>query len=1032
MSSALNHVRGLSGISCLRAITRTNIGYKNWHCGDIPSNINPHYIYYPQDIRPRFYTNVSPRASISQAPPIESKINSEQSQSLIEANNPSTSLPAHDYSQRPANKRRTRKRSVKCWLTPSEYLSESLQKAGHSIGYGEGSIRAARNSTKDSDHVIVPKSLLKQSPGSRFVRRSLQTILGQYIQEVDPLFKRKYEGDSSIALEAAIGDVFGACNYRHLEERGYCIDDVVAWAWVLTSQDNYQAASRLFALESDHETRTKHASGPHVPPFLVLLLLKEQYLDAHVLRLLLIHSLHLMSGEALPPIHQLTQSLETNQVSAIEGSSPKQPKVDVTTCMLLTKRLILHARQVWPEALPVIARAVARFLTVPSANESRKSGLGQIKDRSFRTQSFNLCLSLLSAPAKVHPFRSAFLQQQAQFELLRAMAAHKPVFPVTREGYRSVVAVQLAHKKTTAERQSAELKAPSWPPWKEERLGMDSHRGNEGLQSRAMNVLSQMKEAGYSPRVWEEISAILAGWDTDGSPTVQTRALAPPQRALSLQSCNDHNNHGVWVARIRATRTVREAWACFLSYQDHGLPAKAEIYAAMAEKLIYRQKTASSNFDRVSLTLPGDGREVYPEPASARDIIYVRTEPPLLEDFLNEMISRGIRPSGRFLALLLLSAPDLRTGLFYLQSSNLSEDQIKALCTVWRHPSEYQEKQVKALEALPDKLFGSFITFLCKHSPLTVSKCVKDVFMADRTDVPTQYKEPIAFLQMSVEEGPEGHPLAFWHATQLVKLRQPPCRLAWHNLLSAFSSNFSGERYVKRHKKYVRILAWHGICEVFNWMRVRGIAPGPADFQPLCVTFSRAIDAGIKQPELVEKACTLHQFSTELPDIDDRDYFDALVEDGLSLLKAHFDQLVLPSAKTSGVAEQSVFTNSSSDKSLGMPAVLHVPSYATLHSFVRAMGMVGDDDGLLHLLRWMSRSSALLNEVAEDRLNGDQMMRQTLVAIRMYLEKLHPQFNSGDRIASDSNLEEAYDIVSRTPGWEWPDLTEVEDYLNVQ
>jgi hypothetical protein len=31
--------------------------------------------------------------------------------------------------------------------------------------------------------------------------------------------------------------------------------------------------------------------------------------------------------------------------------------------------------------------------------------------------------------------------------------------------------------------------------------------------SRAMQVLSQMKDAGYSHRLWEDISSILAGWD---------------------------------------------------------------------------------------------------------------------------------------------------------------------------------------------------------------------------------------------------------------------------------------------------------------------------------------------------------------------------------------------------------------------------------------------------------------------------------------------------------------------------------------
>jgi hypothetical protein len=77
----------------------------------------------------------------------------------------------------------------------------------------------------------------------------------------------------------------------------------------------------------------------------------------------------------------------------------------------------------------------------------------------------------------------------------------------------------------------------------------------------------------------------------------------------------------------------------------------------------------------------------------------------------------------------------------------------------------------------------------------------------------------------------------------------------------------------------------------------------------------------------------------------------------------------------------------------------------------------------------MSQTADLLNELAEERLNGERMMRQTLVAIRLYLEKLHPQSINGDRIASDCKVQEAYDIVSRTLGWEWPSDVEIEEYL---
>lgn len=926
--------------------------------------------------------------------------------------------PRKPHTQKPYS--RLSKTSQRYQPTPSEYLSESLRSAGHALGSGGAPVRAAI----DLDHVL-PKKVFQKDPisGPRFVRESLQTTLGGYIRLVEPLLKN--EGDKPNALDIALRSVFRKSSHRYLTARGYDVEDVVAWAWILTSNDSHKAVSRMYALEADSRTRTGCMDGPRVPPFITLFLLKERYLEPHVLRLLLIHSLHLMSGEPLPAIGNL-EILETN--------APTQrpvPKVDVTTCAKLVVRLIRHARQVWPEAFPVIARAFAGFLTRSNPNEGGKSKSERAKIDRLKTRKFNECLWELSIPTKIHPFRSAFIQQRAQFELLRAMATHKPVLPVTRSGYQAVVAVQLAHKKTTAERQSADLKAPSWPPWKEEKLGIDAQRGNEGLHSRAMNVLSQMKEAGYSPRLWGEISAILAGWDSDGSPTVQTRVLARHRPSLALKSLDDRNRHLTWVARIRATRTVREAWACFLSYQDHGLPPKGVIYAAMAERLLFRQKATHSNFDLASHALPGDGPEVHPEPASARDIIYVRTEPPTLDDFLDEMISKGFRPSGRLLALLLQSAPSLSSGLAYLQCSNLTDDQIMALCTVWRQPPEYQESHLKALKSVSDVLFGSFIQFLCRHSRTTVATYAKDIFMADRPPQPSTEDQPlINLLEYREHEQQIGHPMAFRHAIQLVKSRQPPCRWAWHNLLSAFCCDPIQGYQRAYDKRLVRILAWHGTLEVLNWMRARNVEIGPDDFQPLCVTFHRAVDAGIHHPSKVEKALKLYQITTNCPEIEGGDAFDILIEDGLLLLKTQFDQLVLPSTKTSSVAERSIFgMDNKSESPLDMPALLHVPSYATLHSFVRAMGIVGDDDGLLHLLRWMSQSADQLNELAEERLNGERMMRQTLVAIRLYLEKLQPQSIKGDRIASDCKVQEAYDIVSRTLGWEWPNDMEVEEYL---
>lgn len=1018
MSSALNHARSLSGVP-VRAAHLLGSCRKE---------------HYDRDIR---CSALLQSASRSPRRFFRSKAFLNHTSATAVSSDNQHEAPAGDIQQ---SKSRLQPKP-KPKPTPSEYLAKSLQKTGHALGSSEPSTRAVDLSFVNPNRK-ASRNVLRRHRGPRKTygrpeRRALQTTLGEYIRLVDPSLSRTTEIDDVDDLDTVLAEVFRTDSQRFLIKQGYGVEDVVSWAWVMKSQNHHQAVSRMFALEADSRTN-------RVPIFIPLFLSKERHLDAQSFRLLLIYSLHLMSGQPLPALDALPSILEPH---LDPSPAESRPLIDQSTCMILVVRLIRHARQVWPEALPIIARAFSRFLTAVPVNEGGRSALAKHKADRFKTEKFNSCLYLLSLPTKIHPFRSSYIQQEAQFELLRAMATHKPVLPLTRKGYRAVIAVQLAHKKTSDERQSAELKAPSWPPWKEERLGIDAQRGNDGMFSRAMNVLSQMKEAGYSRQLWEEMSSILAGWDTDRSPTVQTRSLVHQTGSLSRTRDVDPNHYAIWVARIRATRTVREAWACFLAYRDQDLPPKAAIYAVMAEKLIYREKAIRRGSDHISSALPGDGREVHPEPASARDIIYVQKEPPTSEEFLDQMLSEGIRPSGRFLALLLQSASTFRLGLKYLKCSDLTDDQITALCSALYQQSDKpaqhvkQAQDTKALQELPDFVFASFIKLLCSSFFMTARHVAPHtpmlyhfpVLMGDK-----QRLERMSDLSDFREDlGETCHPKALWHAVQLVKLRQPACREAWSHVLNILSQKSTSRRSwsrsclgsgTQRNQDLYRILVWQEVVEVLRWMEVRNVQPGLKNFQFLCMAFSRAVDAGMHHAGLVEEASQLIQRSSHSRiDSDAQETFDTMVANGLELLKSQFDYLVLPGSKTSELAERSIFTT---DSEVHVLAGLHVPSYATLHSFVRVLGLVEDDEGLLHLLQWMSRSAARLNEVADEELNGERMKHQTLTAIRVFLEKLHCRFPDHARVASDPQVQEAYDLISQTTGWEWPSDADVERYLD--
>ncbi|CAP92049.1 hypothetical protein E8E15_008191 [Penicillium rubens] len=914
--------------------------------------------------------------------------------------------------------------SIRVKPKPAEYLSKALRNTGHALGYDSQSAWLER---------AYSKYALQTRNESRTVGRpkkpSLPVILGEYIREVDPLLSSAPDKRADNGLDIALQKVFRSTSHDYLSSRGYDSADVAAWSWIMKSQNPHQAMVRLFLFETDRAK--SRAASPRIPPFIPLHLLRQQNLNAHTFRLLLIHSLHLMSGHTFPVTETLAGVAEHDLELSPEDF---RPQIDSGTCMILVVRLIRHARRVWPQSLLTIARAFARFLSAPKVNDVERSVLVTRRDDRVKTDKFNQCLWLLSIPANIAPYRSTSIQQQAQFELLRAMATHKPVLPVTRQGYRAVVAVQLAHKKTFEERQSAELKAPSWPPWKEEKLGMDSQRGNEGMFSRAMQVLSQMKDAGYSHRLWEDISSILAGWDTDHSPTVQTRTFMRRPQALPDRHGSKSNHHEVWVARIRSTRTVREAWACFLSYQDHGLPPKGAVYAAMAEKLIYRRYAIERDFDQMSYALPGDGREVHPEPASARDIIYVPTEPPTVDELLDQMLAQGLRPSGRFLGLLLQSATSLRSGLHYLQCSGLTNAQIEALSIVRAKHSEYHTLDLEAFHELPDLVFASFVKFLCAHSNIASQDVGnRNILTPNRfpglVAADGSSGAEIDLVAYSEEQpGNQHHPRALWHAIQLTKLRRAPYTPTWTHILSALTRERLTGYYGSRSRSLQRILGWHQALRALSWMRQRDVELGEEGFRILCVAFTKAIDAAIRHPGTAEQSYMLihkariRRLKAKNEGDDD---VDTLMQHALQVLKHQFDHLVLPASKTSEHAERSVFvTEIASGTQLNVPSMLQIPSPATLHAFVRALGSVGDDEGLLHLLHWMSRSADLLKEAADEHANGDKMMRRTLVAIRVFLERRQQRIDA--RVPSDL-VEEAYDLISRT-GWDWPSDAEVIEY----
>ena len=909
-------------------------------------------------------------------------------------------------------------------LTPTQYLINALRNAGYkldNVEFRDLKISSSRTVTGQS---IPPSVVRKKRPD----RRCLQAILADYIQFVGPLLTRIGEpeaGRNNSAesdLDNALGEAFSYENVQYLEARGYNVADVVAWAWIFQSDTTHGAVLRMLALEE--ENRKTHGSGAHgVPYFIPLFLLRTQRrLNTKAFHLLLTYSLHLISNPG--------------QASNTTGTS-----VDLNMHMLFAETLLHRAREVWPQAQLDIARAFSTYLTHPE-NE---------KDR-YKTKRSNELLALLSLPTNQSPFRSASIQQQAQFEVLKAMAGQTPVLPVTRQGYRGIIAVQLAHKKTPAERETAEMKAPTWPPWKEERLGIDFERGNEGMKSRAMQVVNQMKHAGYSLSSWETVASILAGWDTDESPTIQTRGMMHRTSTSPLPVEQEPDYTSIWLARIRATRTLREAWACFLSYQDLDLPPYRSIYTAMAEKLLYRGKAVRYKLDYASHLLPGDGPEVSSEPFSARDVIYVHTKPPTLDEFLKQMLSQGIRPSGRLLSLLLRSAPTFRHGLDYICCSDLSNCQIQVLCSVRGGQSKYNVQDQKILDDIPNHVFSAFVEFLCRFSRLDKYLVRSDIHMADTFPIilgardTTETTTLFDFQERGLEDM-ISYPKILSHVVELVRLRGSRSPQPWIRLLSGLNKHRVSLRYRIMSTNVQLVLAWQELVEVVGLMNERDIEPGLIGLQVLCRAFIKAVTVTINDPDAAEKALELVEDAARRKHVVHTGPVsrtpEDLVQNGLRVLKNVFEQLVLFDPNASQMIDGAVELEDLSDPQITTSPMPCAPTPAVLHVFVRALGIAEDYDGLMSLLRWMKQAAPALKEGSDESQGAERIMRRTMVAIRVFLERpwekthfgssdLEPLEPNSDEspIFTDPNLQEAYEIFEATPLLgPWPSDEEVLEYI---
>ncbi|KAJ9656677.1 hypothetical protein H2198_004796 [Neophaeococcomyces mojaviensis] len=450
--------------------------------------------------------------------------------------------------------------------------------------------------------------------------------------------------------------------------------DMLNWSWILLA-DGSLAIKRLVALAASENKE----SAQTVPLWVILQILQAERIDAESLHLLLYYIAR----------HESDWTFWHGDAA-----------------MLLTVRLLRHARRSAPSCYEPITNLFLELSRTIFDGEASRVDPGKL------ARWCNRVLNLIAIPASIDPYRSMVSQQTSQLEIVRYIQERVPQIPLSREGYRALAKLQLMHTKTDAERDWARAKALTWPPFqKQHRMGGFINVDHPGRKSRVMKVFQRMQEAGYSRHEFDIAAQILAGWDTDSTPTIQTRTSARSIQVRRLWEPGSKYNELdsspiIWAARVEATRTVREAWMCFCAYNDK-MKEKAQsprVYHAMFKKLLAMPKVYSERG-----TLPGDGRETFPDSDLPRDLVYIPEEIPSIQELYSRMLNQGVRPQGSFLADLLTQAPSLEQGLQYIRDAQISEDTKRVLT----EPGSCSSALVaEVLPKLPSLILRSYVAFL--------------------------------------------------------------------------------------------------------------------------------------------------------------------------------------------------------------------------------------------------------------------------------------------------------------------------------
>ncbi|KAK4612518.1 uncharacterized protein CLAFUR5_13073 [Fulvia fulva] len=871
---------------------------------------------------------------------------------------------------------------------------------------------------------------------------SVQRILADFI-------RHKPRSLDSVPAEWEPPFALAPLHARFLARKGLTLQDIEALADIVTTQNSFDAAQKL--------ARYSESRGSnYFPIFVYLNLLKRSYIGARALRTFI--------------------NLATIMFKERAQSVP-HPDYDRHAILLAVIRLLRHAREVWPQSMRATVELMLHHLAYRETLQPYdREGLSTV------TYELNKIMGLVSYATAIQPFKDNPHQEAAIVPILRYMAEHDPPLHIDRQGYRAVIRIQLSQRKTPNEIQWAELKALSWPPWKVDRTAMDASIDAEYGTSRAGATLTRMKEAGYRPLQWERTAQLYTGWDPDGTPTIQMRALhEQPGARMSTRYLRDEQG---WPAKISSTRTIQEAWACYLAWEDQKLPHDQAVYLAILTRLrdeenrSYRAGRHRNHYsrhirsDKAWPLLPGDTVEIAPLPPSTHLYTYTRTKPPTVDEFYRTLTSQKVTFKGHCLAFLIQHAATVQEAAQRIEDASSTYPDITGVLV---------PNIIRDITKIPPAIYGAIVKVFARFGRVPLWRASAEPDWGLSSSLAKENARAI--------HGRLNPTLFMTRALELLRDRPVLHRRLWSVLLEGLTNKKNrvamSRAWLPRAKLLTRLQSvdikesadqksrgdhWvpsklpieieHHACAINAYriarrllvlMRENHLDPDVLAFRSFCLTTENMVIAAwaILQKSVLDDAAGV---------VCDRP-FNVLREDMRVLLRkrpsnrpSHQNRLKGEFGALVGQDETlspAVTDAQEATLAANVPRLLVVPSAAILHGYVRTLGWFADYDGLLTTVRWMRDNWKELAERQSHDRNGTAMMRKVIVALRVFLERSwlanstkqkevvdaefpnsRPSILAALRSPAETELIDAVrGVVEEVEEWEgWPTDAEVEEY----